>query len=316
MAKYLITGSAGHLGEALMRVLAQRRADALGLDCKASPWTNATGSILDRTFVRACMEGVGTVFHTATLHKPHIATHSEEAFVETNVRATLILLEEAAAAGVESFVFTSTTSTFGAALSPPPGAPAAWIDEDVRPVPKNIYGVTKTAAEDLCALFARRGQLPCIVLRTSRFFPERDDDPAVAEAYKPLNAQANEILYRRADIADVVDAHLCAAERARRIGFGRYIVSATTPFEPRHAAALRDDPHRVVAALFPRYAQLYELVGWRMFDRIDRVYDNRLARRELDWRPRYGFARVLAALEAGEDFRSPLARSVGSKGYL
>src|SRR3954464_7637169 len=122
MAKYLITGSAGHLGEALMRVLARRRAGALGLDCKASPWTNATGSILDRTFVRACMEGVGTVFHTATLHKPHIATHSEEAFVETNVRATLILLEEAAAAGVESFVFTSTTSTFGAALSPPPGA--------------------------------------------------------------------------------------------------------------------------------------------------------------------------------------------------
>lgn len=316
MAKYLITGSAGHLGEALMRVLAQRGADAAGLDCKASPWTSATGSILDRRFVRACMEGVATVFHTATLHKPHIATHAEEAFVETNVRGTMILLEEAAAAGVGAFVFTSTTSAFGAALSPPRRAPAAWIDEEVRPVPKNIYGATKTAAEDLCALFARRGQVPCIVLRTSRFFPERDDDPAVAEAYKPLNAQANELLYRRADIADVVDAHLCAAERASRIGFGRYIVSATTPFGPRDAAALREDPHRVVAALFPRYAQLYAQAGWRMFDTIDRVYDNALALRELGWRPRYDFGRVLTALEAGEDFRSPLARSVGSKGYL
>jgi UDP-glucose 4-epimerase len=316
MGKCLITGSAGHLGEAVMRVLARRGDEAVGIDCKASAWTSATGSILDRSFVRACMVGVDTVIHTATLHKPHIAMHAEEAFVETNVRGTLILLEEAVAAGVGAFVFTSTTSTFGAALSPPPGAPAAWIGEDVLPVPKNIYGVTKTAAEDLCALFARRGQLPCIVLRTARFFPERDDDPTVAEAYQPLNAQANELLYRRADIADVVDAHLRAAERAGRIGFGRYIVSATTPFEPRHAALLREDPHRVVAGLFPRYAHLYERAGWRMFDAIDRVYDNRLALRELGWRPRYDFAHVLAALEAGEDFRSPLARSVGSKGYL
>ena len=53
------------------------------------------------------------------------------------------------------FVFTSTTSAFGRALTPPPGAPAAWITEDVAPVPRNIYGVTKTAAEDLCELVHR-----------------------------------------------------------------------------------------------------------------------------------------------------------------
>ena len=49
-----------------------------------------------------------------------------------------------------SFVFTSTTSAFGRALTPLPGEPAAWITEDVVPRPRNIYGVTKTAAEDLC----------------------------------------------------------------------------------------------------------------------------------------------------------------------
>ena len=48
-----------------------------------------------------------------------------------------------------SFVFTSTTSAFGRALVPPEGAPAAWITEEVAPVPRNVYGVTKTAAEDL-----------------------------------------------------------------------------------------------------------------------------------------------------------------------
>ena len=130
---------------------------------------------------------------------------------------------------------TSTTSAFGDALKPPPGEPAAWIDESVAPVPKNIYGVTKTAAEDLCRLFHRNEGLACVVLRTSRFFPEEDDDPHAREAFADDNAKANEFLFRRVAIEDVVDAHLLAAERAPAIGFGKYIVSATTPFRREDA---------------------------------------------------------------------------------
>ena len=104
------------------------------------------------------------------------------------------------AAGVRTFVFTSTTSAFGRALSPPPGEPAAWITEDVAPVPRNIYGVTKTAAEDLCELFHRDHGLRCLVLRTSRFFPEADDD-AVRDGYADGNVKANEYLHRRVDLA-------------------------------------------------------------------------------------------------------------------
>ena len=73
------------------------------------------------------------VFHTATLHKPHIATHIRQDFIDTNITGTLNMLEEAAA-GVQVFVFTSTTSVFGDALVPPAGMPAAWITEDVTSV--------------------------------------------------------------------------------------------------------------------------------------------------------------------------------------
>ncbi len=45
------------------------------------------------------------------------------------------------------------------------------------------------------------------------------------------------------------------------------------------------------------------------------MYDNARARRDLDWQPRYGFEQALAALAAGEDPRSELARSIGAKGY-
>lgn len=312
---WLVTGSAGHLGEALMRVLRAAGEEAVGLDILASPFTTRVGSIADRAFLRRAMAGVRVVFHTATLHKPHVATHARQDFVDTNITGTLNLLEEAAAAGVVAFVLTSTTSVFGDALVPPPGAPAAWITEEVTPVPKNIYGVTKAAAEDLCRLFHRNRGLATIVLRTARFFPEEDDDRAVREAFADANAKANEFLFRRADLEDIASAHLLAARRAPAVGFARYILSATTPFRRGDLAELRTDAPAVLRRRVPGHEAEYARRGWRMFPTVDRVYVNARARRELGWRPRHDFASLIDRLRAGEDWQSPLARAVGSKGY-
>jgi nucleoside-diphosphate-sugar epimerase len=249
------------------------------------------------------------------LHKPHLVTHRPQAFVETNVSGTLTLLEEAIDHGVRSFIYTSTTSVFGDALRPPPHEPAAWVTEDVRPIPKNMYGVTKQMAEDLCHLFHRKHGLNCIVLRTSRFFPEGDDHRATREAYADPNVKANEFLFRRVDLLDVVTAHLLAAEKAKAIGFGRYIVSATTPFMPPDLNELRSNAPAVLEKRIPEYAEVYSSRGWKMFQGIDRVYVNAAARRDLDWKPVYDFARVLRCLRDGIDPRSPLAIAVGSKGY-
>jgi nucleoside-diphosphate-sugar epimerase len=311
----LVTGSAGHLGEALVRTLADAGREVVGLDVLASAHTTYVGSIADRACVRAAMTGVSTVFHAATLHKPHVATHERQDFIDTNLTGTLNLLEEALAAGVRAFVFTSTTSVFGDALSPPPGAPAAWITEGVVPVPKNIYGVTKAAAEDLCQLFHRNQGLACVVLRTSRFFPEEDDDRAVRETWSDDNLKINEYLHRRVDIEDVVSAHLLGAERAPAIGFAKYIISATTPFHPDDCAELAIDAPAVVSRRVARYEAEYARRGWRMFPRIGRVYSNDRARRDLGWRPRHDFPSIIARLKTGGDLASPLARQIGAKGY-
>jgi nucleoside-diphosphate-sugar epimerase len=313
--KVLVTGSAGHLGEALFRTLTDLRFDVVGLDILKSPFTTHVGSITDRACVKNSMRGVQAVFHAATLHKPHLVTHGRQDFIDTNVTGTLNLLEEAVAAGVVSFVFTSTTSIFGDALVPAPGAPAAWVTEEVVPVPKNIYGATKAAAEDLCQLFHRNQGLPCIVLRTSRFFPEEDDNSDVREEYSDDNVKVNEYLHRRVAIEDVVTAHLLAAERAPAIGFRKYIISATTPFVPEDLAALRLDAPRVVRQRVPDYEAEYDRRGWRMFASIGRVYVNDRARHELGWQPRYGFGDIISRLRAGNDLRGPLAQAVGSKGY-
>ncbi len=131
------------------------------------------------------------------------------------------------------------------------------MTEDVIPIPKNVYGVTKIAAESLCEMFYRKYGLSSIVLRTSRFFPEADDNPAIREHYAQDNVQANEMLYRRVDIEDVVSAHVLAIEKAARLGFGRYIISATTPFGMNDLVALRSEAGDVVRRLFPDCEAVY-----------------------------------------------------------
>jgi UDP-glucose 4-epimerase len=315
--RILVTGSSGHLGEALMRTLSAEGRDAVGLDLLPGPYTTIVGSIADRDLVRRALAGhsIDAILHAATLHKPHVGSHGRQEFVDTNITGTLNLLEEAVAAGVGRFVFTSTTSAFGRALTPGDGRPAAWIDEDVVPVPRNVYGVTKTSAEGLCELVHRDHGLPCLILRTSRFFPEPDDRDEVRVAYADANLKVNELLYRRLDLEDAVSAHLLALDRAPALGFGRYIISASTPFTPDDLSRLRADAPAVVAERFPDYPARYERLGWRMFPSIERVYDNARARRDLGWRPRWDFRHALDRLASGEEPRSDLAIAVGAKGY-
>ncbi|MBV9942201.1 MAG: NAD(P)-dependent oxidoreductase [Solirubrobacterales bacterium] len=313
--RVLVTGSSGHLGEGLMRVLPERGHEVIGLDVLDSPYTTVVGSITDRGCVRDCIAGVDAVMHSATLHKPHVGSHTRADFVATNIAGTLNLLEEAVAAGVSRFIFTSTTSAFGRALEPEPGEPAAWITEDVASIPRNIYGATKTAAEDLCELISRDYGLACVILRTSRFFPEPDDRHEVRQAYDDLNSKVNELLYRRVDVEDVVSAHELALARAPLIGFARYIISATSPFRPADLAHIRNDLPSVVQRYFPDYPAIYATHGWRMFGSIDRVYVNERARRDLGWSPRYDFRHAVDRLAEHADPFSPLTRTIGLKGY-
>jgi UDP-glucose 4-epimerase len=152
-------------------------------------------------------------------------------------------------------------------------------------------------------------------LRTSRFFAEADDDSELTSTFAGENIKANEYLYRRVDIEDVVTAHLLAEERAPALGFAKYIISATSPFVREDTAELAKDAQTVVRRIFPDQAPEYVRRGWSMFPFLDRVYDNTRARSELGWTPRYDFRCVLDHLKADQDPRSPLARTIGAKGY-
>lgn len=311
----LVTGSSGHLGEAMVRTLRARGAQVVSLDTRSSRWTNVVGSVTDPNLMREVMAGVDVVFHMAALHKPQLAFVPGQAFVDTNISGTNTALDAAVAANVRAFVMTSSTTVFGDALIPPADQPAAWIDESVVPVPKNMYGVTKAGAEDLCRLAHRNHGLACIVLRTSRFFAEPDDMPHHYGERSDDNIKANEYAFRRVALDDAVEAHLWAAERAPQLGYGRYVVSATTPFTREDMAELRADAATVFARRVPLAAAVWNERGWRFPDRLDRVYVNASARRDLGWRPRFDLETIAARVASGQPVRTPLSQLVGAKEY-
>lgn len=317
----LVTGSAGHLGTALMLSLPSLGFKPLGIDILPSPTTTLVGSISDRNFIASIFDSnpIKHVLHAATLHKPHVCSHSKEQFITTNIVGTLILLEESSRvkSQIESFIFFSTTSAFGMALSPKPGHPTAWIDESVVPIPKNIYGVTKVAAEDMCALVQKQSGMPVLVLRTSRFFPEEDDHEDRRAAMSDENLKALELAYRRCDIEDIVSASVCAMRRANDIKWGKYIISVPPPFnnDMHTLEALDRNPGEVLRKAFPEVDAVFKEKGWKHLARIDRVYDSSKAVEELGWNPKYTFEGTVGKLIRGEQWKSDLTARVGKKGY-
>ena len=298
--RILVTGSSGWLGRFLMPALSAAGHEPVGLDIAPGQHTHVIGSVADRDLVERAVgeHGVEAIIHGGGLHKPDIARYPAQSFIDVNVTGTLNLLEAAAKAGHDRFVFTSTTSLMiSDAIRREEADEAVWLDESHGPLaPRNIYGATKLAAESLCRVAHLEQGLACVVLRTSRFFPEDDD----THGFPPgENLKANEFLHRRLTVEDAVRAHLIALEQAPNIGFDTLIVSAPTPFARTDAAELKRDAAAVIARLFPHAAELYARRGWVLPSSIGRVYDAARAERVMGFRCETDFAAILRALETG-----------------
>jgi nucleoside-diphosphate-sugar epimerase len=298
--RVLVTGSSGWLGRFLVPMLRDAGHGVVGLDVACGPQTDMIGSVTERSLIDRVIgeHGIEAIIHAGALHKPDIARYSAQTFIDVNVAGTLNLLEAATAARHDRFVFTSTTSLMIAqAIREGKGRAAHWLDEQTGPLePRNIYGVTKLAAEGLCRLQHREHGLNCIVLRTARFFPEDDDTHSQPGG---ANLKANEFLNRRLTVEDAARAHVVALARAPDIGFDLFIVSAPTPFDRGDAEALKRDAAAVIARRFPDAPAHYARQGWTLPASIDRVYDSSHAERRLGFRCETDFAAVLDTLRAG-----------------
>ncbi len=272
--RILLTGSSGQLGTEIARQLSPQH-HVIGIDLLPGPWTTQSGTVTDRDLLFSLAKEVDAIIHTASLHARHLlAGASKQEFIETNITGTLHLLEAAVQAGIRRVVYTGTTSVYGFSLVPTDQA--VWVTEDLIPRPRDIYDITKLAAEELCRHFAQAQGLPTICLRTGRFFPE---PPELTATYR---------LSRGVDVRDVAAAHVLAVTN-QEIDFNLFNISAHSPLHEADTLALWRDAPSILKQRVPGIEDFYTARGWALPQQIDRVYVTTRAELRLGYQPRYNF---------------------------
>jgi len=291
-----VTGSSGHLGSTIVATLRDDGIEAIGIDSRPGTQTSVVADVRDADAMRAAVRGVSRLIHAASLHAPHLPVRSKAEFIDVNVTGAQVVLDAGREARVESVVYSSTTSVYGHALEPRDAA--VWVDEELEPRPRDIYDVTKLAAERLCELFAGETGVPTTSLRVSRF--SFGTAPGLAVPY---------CLHRAVNVGDAARAHLLALERCER-GHLVLNVSGASPFQREDVGELLRDADAVLRRRAPHIAAAMRRGGHPLPQRIERVYAIDRARAALGYEPRHGVAELLATPSAA--FAAPGAPAAPS----
>ena len=228
----LVTGVAGFIGSATARRLLDDGWRVVGVDCLTDYYDAAQKRAnlatlegrdgfafrqddLAITDVGGLVDGADAVIHLAG--QPGVRASwgaSFAPYLEMNVLVTQRLLEAARVAGVDRFVYASSSSVYGRAERYP-------TRETDLPAPISPYGVTKLGGEHLARLYAANFGVPTVSLRYFTVFgPGQRPDMAMHKLIRSALMGTPFPLYGDGSavrdftfIGDVVDANVRAATR-------------------------------------------------------------------------------------------------------
>ncbi|HEY4414749.1 MAG TPA: NAD-dependent epimerase/dehydratase family protein [Verrucomicrobiae bacterium] len=188
--RILVTGGAGFIGSHIVEHF-QGHAEVRVLDNLRSGFRhNLAGfqhefveaSILDREAVRRAVQGVDYIFHLAAMISVPESMAKPIECDEINTRGTLVVLEEAAQAGVKKLVLSSSAAIYG-------DNPVVPKVETMFPEPKSPYAITKLDGEYYCKMFADTQRLATACLRYFNVFGPRQDPQSQYAAAVPIFIQ-------------------------------------------------------------------------------------------------------------------------------
>jgi len=188
LGKILVTGADGFIGSHLVEALVKA-----GHDVRAFVFYNSfnswgwldhapeatrkkldvfAGDVRDSHGVRTAMTGCDTVMHLAALIAIPYSYHSPGAYVDTNVKGTLNIVQAAQDLGVKRCIVTSTSEVYGTARFVP-------ITEDHPLQGQSPYSATKIGADQIALSFHRAFNTPVTVIRPFNTYGPRQSARAV-----------------------------------------------------------------------------------------------------------------------------------------
>ena len=182
--RILITGGAGFIGSHIAEYY-QGKAEIRILDnLRSGNMRNIRdldvdfirGDVRDRVKLARAMQGVDYVFHLAAMIGVPESMEQPLDCIDINVNGTLMVLEEAAKAGVKKLIYASSAAVYGNNSN-------IIRREDMNADPDSIYAVTKLDGEHYCKIFSESGKLKTVSLRYFNVFgPHQDPESAYAAA--------------------------------------------------------------------------------------------------------------------------------------
>ncbi|MEA2069422.1 MAG: SDR family oxidoreductase [Verrucomicrobiota bacterium] len=230
--RVLVTGGAGFIGSHIVEHF-QGKAEVRVLDNLRSGYREnlqglehefIEGSITDRAVVKEAVEGIDYIFHMAAMISVPESMEKPIECVEINTTGTLVVLEEAAKAGVKKMCFSSSAANYG-------DNPVVPKVETMLPEPKSPYAITKLDGEYYCDMFSREGKLSTGVMRYFNVFGPRQDPGSAYAAAVPIfidKAARNETITIFGDgeqtrdfiyVKDIVAANVFLAMNETEPGF-------------------------------------------------------------------------------------------------
>ena len=315
MRRLLVTGADGfigsHLCETLVRAGHEVRAFVFYNSFGHWGWLDSSpaeirdqldvfaGDIRDPHGVRTAMQGCDTVLHLAALIGIPYSYHSPDAYVDTNIRGTLNIVQAARELGVEKVVHTSTSEVYGTARYVP-------IDEAHPLQGQSPYSATKIGADQIALSFHRSFGTPLTVIRPFNTFGPRQSARAViptvitqiAAGERRIKLGSLSPTRDFSYVSDTVRGFVKMAEESAAIGEvinigGNFEISigdtAALIAELMQAdIEIVSDDQRIrpadseVERLWADNSRARELLGWRpMFDGIDGF--RRALAETIDW---------------------------------
>ena len=314
MKQVLVTGANGHVGGALVKLLAERgyKVRASVRDAGNAEKTRVLkqcgaevvqADLMQPDSLARALEGMDGLFQVAAVYAT-VAKDPQREIIDPSIIGGMNALKAASTAGVKKVVFTSSVAAVG--TDAPPEKPLTeedWNDRAVAP-----YFIAKTKAERAAWDFAKSTGMnlvvinPCAVIGPG-FNRHTPSTQFLEELLRGRLPMVLPLGFSFVDVRDVAMAHLLAYEKSQ--ASGRYIVADRfftmrelmlflREMDPALAAPTRVAPRALLPALpmldwlgnkvlgAPR--QISQALVAELGGKYQRVSAERI-RRDLGWTP-------------------------------